>query len=238
MSGWAAILIVVAATLIGVIATIAAKRDPGSILGIAIIAGTIAAAFGVRYNSAYLLVPAPTFAFVIGSIASGYVHDRAVDTGQTELAVHAAEWIGAGFLWMSGGTIVALVIALGRWLWIRRDLWLSRGGRRPAPVPAGPGGTRVSDARLRDREAARPAPGRPGFTPAPTPASAPPAPAFTPKANSGTYPRPGSPSPASRPPASDAPRGGTSRGAAAEPRRPPRPGSPPDGRYYDDETWR
>ncbi len=234
MSTWAAVLIVIAAMLVGIIGTVVTKRDPGSLLGIVVIVGTVIAAIGVRYSSAYLLVPAPTLAYVLGAMASGYVHDRSVDTSHTELALHAAEWIGSGFLWMCAGTIAVLIIAIGRWLWYRRDLWLSRGDRRPAPAPAGAGSTRMSgtkanDARLRERETARP---RPGFSPAaaPTP-PAPPAPAFTPKAKSGTYPRPGSPSPANRPPAPDAPRG------AGEPRR-PRPSSPQDSRYYDDETWR
>ncbi|MGD0553981.1 MAG: DUF6542 domain-containing protein [Streptosporangiaceae bacterium] len=236
MTAWAAVLIVVAATLVGIIGTVVTKHDPGVLLGIAVIAGAVIAAIGVRYSSAYLLVPAPTLAYVLGAMASGYVHDRSVDTSHTELALHAAEWVGAGFLWMSAGTIAALVIAIGRWLWARRDLWLSRGGRRPAPAGAGAGpagagpagaGPGAGDPRLRERETARPP--RPGFTPAPS--AAPPAPAFTPKAKTGTYPRSGAPSPTARPPASDAPRG------AAEPRR-PRPSSTQDGRYYDDETWR
>jgi hypothetical protein len=233
MTAWAAVLIVVAATLVGIIGTVVTKHDPGVLLGIAVIAGAVIAAIGVRYSSAYLLVPAPTLAYVLGAMASGYVHDRSVDTSHTELALHAAEWVGAGFLWMSAGTIAVLVIAIGRWLWARRDLWLSRGGRRPAPAGAGAGpgaagaGAGAGDPRPRERETARPP--RPGFTPAPS--AAPPAPAFTPKAKTGTYPRSGAPSPTARPPASDAPRG------AAEPRR-PRPSSTQDGRYYDDETWR
>jgi hypothetical protein len=246
MAGWAGVAIVAAATLLGVIATVLLKKEPGSMLGIFILAGTVIAAFAVRYNAAYGLVPVPALAYVIGAMVPGYIHDRSDITGHLELAAHAAEWVGFGFLSMVAGTIVALVLAIGRYLWGRRATLTGRGrGGAPPPSdrPAGrPAGRAAADGRY--RETARS--GRSGNAPAFTPTTAYSGPAGS-SASSGR-PRPA-------PPASAAGRAAGDPSLGGDTRRAPRPGSAagsgsgsgsgaakdadPYSRYYDDgESWR
>jgi hypothetical protein len=240
MAGWAGIAIVAAATLLGMIVTIVLKQDPGSVLGIVILVGTVIAAFAVRYNAAYSLIPAPALAYVIGAMIPGYIHERSVITGHLELAAHAAEWVGFGFLWMVVGTIVAVILAIGRYVWGRRDARYDI-GRDPDPAPAG---RSAADARYRDTARADRRPGA--------------APAFTPStAYSGG---PGTPSASSAPSASSGPSGPS--GPGNRPRSAPsasgRAGDPslggdsrrgsdsakakepdPYSRYYDEgESWR
>jgi hypothetical protein len=225
MAGWAGVAIVAAATLLGVIATILLKKDPGTLLGGFILVGTVIAGFAVRYNVVYGLIPVPALAYVIGAMVPGYIHERAVITGHLELAAHAAEWIGFGFLSMIAGTIAAIVVTIGRYGWARRSMLTARG--RAAPPSDRPRPPVPPSADGRFRETARS--GRPGTAPAFTPSTA-----YSGPPGSGDRPRP--------------PAGGPGRPVAdptlgSDPRRPGRPGSAPDGdpysRYYDEgESWR
>ena len=94
----------------------ASHRDPGRALGALVIAGTLAAVTSVRARSAYAIIPVPALAYAVGATAAGYVHDRAVDTTRTALAVSAAQWIADGFIAMIAATALAVLIALARWL--------------------------------------------------------------------------------------------------------------------------
>lgn len=246
MSAWAGIFIILAAALVGIIATLLAKQEPGDILGALILLGTIAAGFGMHYRSAYLVIPAPALLYVVAALATGYIHDRSGDSSHAVLAIHAAEWVGAGFLWMSAGTIAAIVIAGGRWLWVSRSTLLNRGapvagGPRPAPGrPNGrpPGRYQETAGKPRpDRQDPRPSP---EYRETPAGRSEPAAGRRETAAGStSAYPRSGPPplppSPAGRP--SARPPEPTARPAA-----PPASGSGPEDpfrRYYDDgETWR
>jgi hypothetical protein len=236
MAGWAAIFIVLIATLLGIIATLVAKKDPGSLLGALILIGTVVAGFGVQYSSAYLLIPVPALAYVVAAMATGYVHDHSIATGSLALGVHAAEWVGAGFLWMFAGTVAAIVIAAGRWGWERRDLWLNRG--RPGPGGPGPGGFPGSGPAPdgypgRSRETAvgyagpaRPGTGQPGY--ARPPAGYPDAPAG--RAEPSGRPEPAAPTPGFTP--NPGPRPTTVQPA-------PGPGDQdPFRRYYDEGDTR
>jgi len=196
MSGWAGIFIVAAATLLGMIGTLLAKKDPGGVLGALIVLGTIAAVLAVQYRSAYTLIPAPALAYVIGAILTGYIHDRAADTSHTLLALHAAEWIGAGFLWMSAGTVAAILLAGGRWLWERRDLLTDRG--RVATAPGGPRGPQGGPPRpgRYPNPAERPQQRAGGARPAPEYRETP---AAYPESATGSRPRPASAGPVKPP---------------------------------------
>jgi hypothetical protein len=112
-------LIVVAAAILGAIVTVVTKRDPGELLGWLIVAGTAIAGFAVRPRSAYLLVPIPALAYVVFGLAAGYIRHQS-DPSSAGLAVNAAQWIASGFLTMAAATVLAVVIALGRWLLDRR----------------------------------------------------------------------------------------------------------------------
>jgi len=143
LSGGRGMLIVVATAVLGAIVTVVTKRDPGSVLGWLIVAGTAIAGFAVRPRSAYLLVPVPALAYVVFGLAAGYIRHRN-DPSSAGLAVNAAQWIANGFLIMAAATVLAVVIALGRWLLDRRGAASATGrphsgagGRRGVPERRG-----------------------------------------------------------------------------------------------------
>jgi hypothetical protein len=254
MAAGAGILIIAAATLLGVIATIVTKKDPGTILGALIVVGALAAAIGVRYSTAYILIPIPALAWVAGAGIAGYVHDRSLLTGSIGYGSQAAVWMAAGFTWMVIAIVAVIVVAAGRYAWVRRNRMVSSrdrpapagaGPRGAAPMGAAPGGVApagaapggaapagVAPAAFRDADAA----GRPSRGPAPrfTPASA-----ADPDRPASGRPAPGSarPGPDSGRPGPDSPRGGYARPGAsapplpgdtrrpAPPRRAPQPGT-------------
>ncbi len=142
-------LIVVATAVLGAIVTVVTKRDPGSVLGWLIVAGTAIAGFAVRPRSAYLLVPVPALAYVVFGLAAGYIRHQS-DPSSAGLAVNAAQWIANGFLTMAAATVLAVVIALGRWLLARR------GGASATGRPrSGAGGRRGGAERLDQADGAR-----------------------------------------------------------------------------------
>jgi hypothetical protein len=108
---------IIAAALIGAAITAISGRDPGLTLGVFIIVGTVIAATIVRLRAVYVIFPVPALAYVGGAIIAGLIHDRATDTSKTGLALNGVQWIAAGFVAMTTATILAVVIAAGRWLW-------------------------------------------------------------------------------------------------------------------------
>jgi hypothetical protein len=128
MAGWMGVFIVAVATMLGIIGTLLAKRDPGTALGVLVIIGTIAAGFAVRPRASYVIVPVPALAYVFGALATGYVHDKAADTSHTALVFNAAQWVASGFTTMAVATLAALVIAVARWALDSRGAWSSRAG--------------------------------------------------------------------------------------------------------------
>lgn len=116
LPAWAGVLMVLAAGTLGAVFTVASHRDPGRALGALVIAGTLAAATSVRARSAYAIIPVPALAYAVAAAAAGFIHDRAVDTTRTALALNAAQWIADGFIAMTAATALAMLIALARWL--------------------------------------------------------------------------------------------------------------------------
>ena len=143
------VAIVVAGAAIGAGATILTGSDPGLLLGLFVVAATIIAATIVATRAAYLIIPVPALAYPVAALLAGYVHDRAtVDTSLTGLAVSAIQWIASGFLAMVAATVIAIVIAAGRWMFTgpgaRRAY---REPRRRTGPPAPPRGGRSGAAR-------------------------------------------------------------------------------------------
>jgi hypothetical protein len=121
------IVVMVSAVSIGVIGTLVAGGAPGAVLGVLLIAGSLAAAFGVHFRQGYLLIPVPALAYAVGATVTGMFHDRGADISHTALAVSAAQWFAGGFLWMTVATLGVVAIAAVRWL-----------ARRGEPGPASP----------------------------------------------------------------------------------------------------
>jgi len=130
LSGGLGICVIVGSGVIGAVATIMTRAEPGSVLGLSVLAGTVAAALTVQPRTGRLIFPVPALSYLFAALASGVAYDRS--SNKTELAVGAAQWIANGFFVMVLATLLAIALTTVRWLMWRRD---QRG-----PVPPEYGG--------------------------------------------------------------------------------------------------
>jgi hypothetical protein len=132
LSGAAGIGIVAASALLGAVITVVQRQDPGAVLGVLLVGGTIVAGFAVRTRSVRLIIPAPVFCYVPTAVVAGAINDRSVDTSKIGLIIHGGKWISSGFTAMTVATIAAIVITGLR-------LFLDFRGRPRRPRTAQPG---------------------------------------------------------------------------------------------------
>jgi len=111
LSGLVGIGIVAASALLGALITIVLRHDPGTLLGVCIIAGTLVAGLAVRPRSARLIIPAPALCYAVTATIAGVINDRASDTSHLADVFNASTWIASGFLSMTMATIMAIVIS-------------------------------------------------------------------------------------------------------------------------------
>ncbi len=123
---------------IGALITAVARSEPGPVLGVFVVAGTVTAALAVEPRAVYRIIPVPALSYLVAAVLAGMIHDRANGTSGTALAVGATQWIASGFLAMSAATILAIVITAARWRSTNRGP-RRPGGRRPS---AGAGSSR------------------------------------------------------------------------------------------------
>lgn len=109
------VFVVIGSAALGMLVTVLARAEPGSALGVFVVAGTAVATLAVRSRSVYAIIPVPALAYVVAATIAGLIHDRASDTSLTGLAVHAAQWIAGGFLAMSVATLLAIAATAVRW---------------------------------------------------------------------------------------------------------------------------
>jgi hypothetical protein len=173
MSTRNAMLVLVAATLLGIVFTLFAGSEPGFVLGLFITVGSVAAALGVRRGAVYLVFPLPAFAFFVAAVITGKVKDSSLSSTTTGLGVGFLQWIADIFFPMAIATIMVLIVGGARWLLARQlvtgDFPMSAGrpgAPRPVPPPA-PGPRRPAtdapwaDQAAPDVRAPRPAKDRP-----------------------------------------------------------------------------
>lgn len=110
------VLLVIAGTLAGLLGTVLAGSEPGFVLGAGLIVGTVAGAVAVRPQASYLIIPVPALAYLAAAVLAGFIHDHALDTSRTALAVGLTQWVAGGFLAMVTATLLAIAIAAIRWL--------------------------------------------------------------------------------------------------------------------------
>lgn len=126
------VAIVAGGAATGAVLTIVTGSEPGLLLGLFLVAATIVAALVVATRAAYVIIPVPSLAYTAAALLAGYAHDRAaVDTSLTGLAVNAVQWIAGGFFAMAAATLIAIVVAAGRWM------FLGPGTRRAYRQPRG-----------------------------------------------------------------------------------------------------
>ena len=142
LQGGLGVCIIVASAAIGATVTMVARSAPGFLLGLFVVAGTVAAALAVRPRTGWMIFPVPVLSYLVAALTSGVVFDRSVDSSNTALAVAAAQWVADGFFAMALATVLAVAIIAARWfLWRRRRPTPRDPGRPVGPTRTGPGRT-------------------------------------------------------------------------------------------------
>lgn len=137
LSGGHGIAIAAGSTALGALLTILQRHDPGVVLGVFLVLGTIVAGVAVRPSAARLIIPAPTLCYVPAATIAGAINDRAADTSKIGLILHGGRWISSGFVAMALATVFAIVI------WGLRLLLDLR--TKPRGLGRSPGSRRTSD---------------------------------------------------------------------------------------------
>jgi hypothetical protein len=119
LRGGVGVSIVAASAAVGAIITIAHRAQPGRVLGVCIVVGTVIAALAVRPRAGRLIFPVPVLAYLIGALIAGIAYNRS--TSKAELAIGSAQWIANGFLLMALATGLAIVLVTVRWILRPRD---------------------------------------------------------------------------------------------------------------------
>ena len=119
LSGGLGACVIIGSAAIGAIATIVTRVQPGSVLGLSVLAGTVAAALTVQPRTGRLIFPVPALSYLVAALVSGVVYDHS--TSKTEIAVGAAQWIADGFFVMVLATLLAIALTTVRWFMWRRD---------------------------------------------------------------------------------------------------------------------
>jgi hypothetical protein len=105
---------VIGGAALGMLVTVATGSEPGVVLGVFLVAATVAAALAVRPCAVYRIIPVPALAYVIAAAIAGLIHDRATHLSHTVIATSAAQWIASGFLAMTAATILAIAMTAAR----------------------------------------------------------------------------------------------------------------------------
>jgi hypothetical protein len=116
MSTRNAMLAVATGTLVGTALTLATSGEPGFLLGLFITIGAVVATLGIRRSVVYLLFPMPPFAFLVGAVIAGKVHDSNLGSSTAGLGVGFTQWIADIFFPMGVTTILVLLIGGIRWV--------------------------------------------------------------------------------------------------------------------------
>ena len=142
-----AVCLILATAALGAAATIATRSQPGLVLGLFVLAGTVVAALTVEPRAGRLIFPVPALAYLVAALVAGGMYNRSANN--TELAVGVAQWIANGFFVMVLATLLAIALTTVRWfLWRRSGRvplaadWPAeaRTAGPPQPGPAGAGG--------------------------------------------------------------------------------------------------
>jgi hypothetical protein len=126
---------VIGSAAVGALITALARSEPGLVLGVFLVGGTVIAGLAIQRRAVYRIIPVPALAYLVAAVLAGIIHDRANGTSGTALAVGATQWIASGFLAMSAATIVAIVLTVARWH--SRNGGPPRPGGRPPAAGAG-----------------------------------------------------------------------------------------------------
>ncbi|HEX9065665.1 MAG TPA: DUF6542 domain-containing protein [Streptosporangiaceae bacterium] len=114
MPGRYGVAIVAGCAGLGALLTAVTGGQPGTLLGVFLIVGTLAAASAVRTDAAHLIIPVPPLAYLVAATLAGIVTIPGGVLSTTGLAVNALQWIAHGFLVMVIATAAAAAITVLR----------------------------------------------------------------------------------------------------------------------------
>jgi hypothetical protein len=114
-----AVVVLLGAVLLGVIGTVVIRRDPGFLIGLLIIVGSVVAAIGTR-RAVHRLIPLPALSYLVATFAAGYLHDKSNLNTSKEFYTSFLSWIGSAFFAVVWATVLIVVIAFGRWVMSKR----------------------------------------------------------------------------------------------------------------------
>jgi hypothetical protein len=137
LHGGLGICVIVGSAVIGAIATIVTKAQPGMALDLAVLAGTVAAALTVQPRTGRLIFPVPALSYLVAALAAGVAYNRSLD--KTALAVGATQWIADGFFVMVLATLLAVALTTVRWFMWRRGRRGPDGSVQSGPSAGRPG---------------------------------------------------------------------------------------------------
>ena len=115
LTGQGGVCLVLGGTALGALLTVLAGTGPGPVLGVSLVAATLAAALAIQARAVYRIIPVPALAYVVAATVAGLIGDRMPSTSHTAVAVSAAQWIASGFLPMTAATLLAIAVTVIRW---------------------------------------------------------------------------------------------------------------------------
>lgn len=127
-----AVLVLTGTVLAGTILTIVMGQEPGFLLGLFLILGSVAATATVRRGGAHKFIPLPALAYLVAATLTGMAHDSGSLNSSRQFVLDFLTWIGGSFVAVTASTILVVLIALTRWLLSGRLV----SGQLPASAPA------------------------------------------------------------------------------------------------------
>jgi uncharacterized protein DUF6542 len=115
LPGGLGVCIVISGTALGAIATIASGSEPGFLLGLFVVLGTVTAALAVRPCAGWMILPVPALSYLVAALGSGIVYELNSRLSMMSLAIAAAQWIASGFFAMTSATVLAAALTWARW---------------------------------------------------------------------------------------------------------------------------
>jgi hypothetical protein len=111
-----AVLVFAGIMALGTILTVVMGQDPGFLLGLFLILGSVAATAAVRRGAAHKFIPLPALAYLVAATVTGMAHDPESLNSTRQFLLDFLTWIGGAFVAVTASTILVVLIALSRWL--------------------------------------------------------------------------------------------------------------------------
>ena len=115
LRGGLGVCIVISSAALGAIATSASGSEPGFLLGLLVVLGTVTAALAVRPRAGWMILPVPALSYLVAALASGIVAQLNSRLPMMQLAIMAAQWMAGGFFAMTSATVLAAALIAARW---------------------------------------------------------------------------------------------------------------------------